>query len=433
MKKWAIFVQAMNVFLKLFRESVIIAFQEILGNRLRAFLSLLGVTIGIFCIISVFTAIDSLEMNIRGSLGKLGDNVLYVQKFPWNEDPKNSWWKYNSRPITKYEEYKQLHDHLKNAAGVTVMFFQGGKTLKNADNSVENATLVSVTYDYDKVRNMDIVDGRYFTFGEALRGSRVAIIGADIAEQLFPRVPSPVGKTFKVLGNNVTVIGVMRKEGEDLLGWTADNQVILPYNFTKTLVDLKSNKMEPIIAVKAKNGVSTETITQEIRGIMRAARSLRPTQEDNFAVNQLSLISGVLDTIFGVIGFAGFMIGIFSILVGGFGIANIMFVSVKERTNIIGIKKALGARSIFILIEFLTEAVVLCLIGGVVGLLAVLLETYVLGVVMKQYYTMDFEFVLTLKNVVKGLSISIISGIISGFIPAYLASRMRPVDAIRSK
>jgi putative ABC transport system permease protein len=298
---------------------------------------------------------------------------------------------------------------------------------------VEQATLVSVTADYNKVRNMDIVDGRYFTFGESQRGAQVAIIGADIADQLFPRSPSAVGKTFKVLGRTLTVIGVMRKEGEDLLGWTADNQVLVPYNFTKTVVDVKSNRMEPLLAIKAKDGVSNEDLKQEIRGIMRAQRSLRPTQDDNFAINELSLITGVLNTIFGVIGFAGLVIGSFSILVGGFGIANIMFVSVKERTNIIGIKKALGAKSVFILIEFLVEAVVLCLLGGVIGLLAVLLETYVLGVLMKEYYTMDFEFVLTFHNVAVGLTFSIVTGIIAGFVPAYVASKMKPVDAIRSK
>ena len=421
----------MGVFSKLFRESVIIAFQEIMGNRLRAFLSLLGITIGIFCIISVLTATDSLEMNIRGSLGKLGDNVLYVQKFPWNEDPSKSWWKYISRPIAKYDEYKQLHERLTGAEGVSVMLFQGGKTLKSQSNSVERVTLLSVTHDYYKVKAIDVEYGRYFTPSESQRGAEVVILGAGVAEELFPRTQNVIGKTVKVMGRDVSVIGVFKKEGEDIIGWSVDNQVLLPYNFTKTILNVKSENVEPFIAVKAKEGVKTEDLKQEIRGVMRSIRRLPPTKEDNFAINELSLITGVLDVIFGVITVVGVFIGGFSILVGGFGIANIMFVSVKERTNIIGIKKALGAKSMFILLEFLVESVILCMIGGIFGILAVLLESYLMGIVMKKYYDMDFAFILTFKNMAIGLSISIVLGVVFGFIPAYLASRMKPVDAIR--
>ncbi|MDX2002472.1 MAG: ABC transporter permease [Chitinophagales bacterium] len=423
----------MRVFSKLFRESVIIAFQEIMGNRLRAFLSLLGITIGIFCIISVLTAVDSLEANIRGSLGKLGDNVLYVQKFPWNEDPSKSWWKYISRPIAKYDEYKVLNDRLTLSDGVAMMLFLPGKTIKSGSNSIENVTILSVSHEYNEIKTLDLVYGRYFTQPESQRGAPIAIVGAKVAEELFPRQTNIVGKSMKIMGREVTVVGILKKEGEDIIGWSADDDVIVPYNFIKTMVDLRRGNVEPFIAVKAKPGVTTEDLRQEIRSVMRNVRKLRPVEEDNFAVNELSLISGVLNIIFGVVAFAGFLIGGFSILVGGFGIANIMFVSVKERTNIIGIKKALGAKRTFILLEFLVEAVVLCLLGGLIGLIAVMVESYVLGYLMRQYYDMDFDFLLTAKNVSIGLSISIILGIIFGFIPAFVASRMKPVDAIRSK
>jgi putative ABC transport system permease protein len=423
----------MRVFSKLLKESIIIAFQEIMGNRLRAFLSLLGITIGIFCIISVLTAVDSLEANIRGSLGKLGDNVIYVQKFPWNEDPSKSWWKYIRRPVAKYEEYKLLNERLHNASGVAIMLFVPAKTLKNGNNVVENSTVLSVSHDYNKVRDIDLAEGRYFTQPESQRGANITIIGARIAEELFPKQKSVIGKTLKLMGKELTVIGVLTKEGEDIIGWSADDDIIVPYNFMKGMVNMNSGNIEPFITVKGKEGVAIDEVKQEIRGVMRTARKLRPAQEDDFAINEMSMISGVLNIIFGVITLAGAFIGGFSILVGGFGIANIMFVSVKERTSIIGIKKALGAKSAFILLEFLVEAVVLCVIGGLIGLVLVFAESYLLGWMMRKYYEMDFDFILSFTNVFIGIGISVVLGILFGYIPAYSASRMKPVDAIRSK
>lgn len=422
----------MKVFLKLTKESIIIAFQEIVNNKLRAFLSLLGITIGIFCIISVFTAVDSLEKNVKTSFQKLGDNVVYIQKQPWNEDPSQNWWKYFRRPTAKYHEYKTLQDKLTTADAVSMMLYLGGKTVKNEGNSVEGVTVGCITHDYYKLRELEFEDGRYFSSMESNNGINVCFLGYEIAQELFPNTKYIVGKTVKVLGREVKVIGVLKREGDDVLGWSSDKNIFLPYAFVDRFFKLNSMWTEPFIAVKAKETVALDIMIEEVRQVMRNVRKLKPREADNFAVNQLSIITGVLNIVFGVINFAGGAIGIFSIIVGAFGIANIMFVSVKERTPIIGIKKALGAKSIFILIEFLIEAMVLCFIGGTLGLLLVWIESYVLEYLVLNFKDMEFAFNLSGRNVLLGIMLSVGVGMIAGFIPALSASRMSPVEAIRA-
>jgi putative ABC transport system permease protein len=422
----------MKVFLKLTKESIIIAFQEIVNNKLRAFLSLLGITIGIFCIISVFTAVDSLEKNVKTSFQKLGDNVVYIQKQPWNEDPSQNWWKYFRRPTAKYQEYKTLQDKLTTANAVAMMLYLGGKTVKNEGNSVEGVTVGCITHDYYKLRELEFEEGRYFSAMESNNGINVCFLGYEIAQELFPNTKFIVGKTVKVLGREVKVIGVLKREGDDVLGWSSDKNIFLPYSFVDRFFKLNSLWTEPFIAVKAKENVTLDRMIEESRQVIRNVRKLKPKEPDNFAVNQLSIITGVLNIVFGVINFAGGAIGIFSIIVGAFGIANIMFVSVKERTPIIGIKKALGAKSIFILIEFLIEAMVLCFIGGAFGLLLVWAESYVLEYLVLNFKDMEFAFNLSGRNVLLGIILSVGVGMIAGFVPALAASRMSPVEAIRA-
>jgi putative ABC transport system permease protein len=422
----------MRIFLKLTKESIIIALQEIINNRLRAFLSLLGITIGIFCIISVFTAVDSLEKNVKTSFQKLGDNVIYIQKQPWNEDPSQNWWKYFRRPTATYNEYKTLQDKLTTADAVSMMLYLGGKTIKYEGNSVEGVTVACITHDFSMLREMEFEDGRYFSLMESNSGINVCFLGFELAQELFPNSRQIVGKSIKVLGREVKVIGVLKREGDDVLGFSSDKNIFMPYAFVNRFFKQNSRWTEPFIAVKAKETVAFESMTEEVRQVMRSLRKLKPKETDNFAINQLSIITGVLNIVFGVINFAGGAIGIFSILVGAFGIANIMFVSVKERTSIIGVKKALGAKRVFILIEFLIEAMVLCFIGGVLGLFFVWVESHLLEYLVMRYKDMEFSFILTTKNIILGLGLSVGVGMVAGFVPALAASRMSPVEAIRS-
>ncbi len=410
------------LFLSLFKEGVLFAWQSLLGNKLRSFLSLLGITIGIFAIIAVFTFTDSMEMQIRNSIKSLGDNVVFVQKWPWVFSSDFAWWKYIERPVPNITELGELRKRIKKAdACAFSVYFR--ITVKYKSSSVENADGIAMSDDYDRVRSFELDEGRYFSENELASGMPYIVIGHKIAEGLFPNEP-PVGKEVVVRGLKFTVIGTFKKEGESMLGNNVDTQVLFPINYARNIVNLRSENFDPILWVKAKQGVSNDELIDELRGVMRAVRKLQPLADDDFALNQTSMLAAPTEEIFSFVGLAGLIIGGFSILVGGFGIANIMFVSVKERTHIIGIQKSLGAKNYFILLQFLAESIMLCFIGGVIGLLLILGAVSLLGL-------LDFRLELTGSNIILGMTISVMIGIISGFIPAYNASQLDPVEAIR--
>ncbi len=412
------------VFLGLFRESILFALNALVVNKLRTFLSLLGITIGIFAIITVFTITDSLEQNLRKSVQSLGDDVVFVEKWPWTFGPDYPWWKYINRPLPDYTE---LDNILRKCDGAQSAAFtiNANITVKYKSSSIENVTLVCASHQYDKVKNFEIAEGRYFTDIESSAGRPVAIIGDVLAHSLFP-FQSVLGQFIKVNGAKVMVIGVFKKEGESILGGSNDTQVLVPVQYARSLIDIRSENLDPVIMVRAKKGITNDELIDELTGLMRSIRKLHPMADDNFALNQTSLISNQFDSLFDIVGVAGWIIGGFSILVGGFGIANIMFVSVKERTNIIGVQKSLGAKNYFILLQFIFESVFLSLIGGVIGLLIVYVITVTAG------DTFGMEITLSRSNIILGFTISILIGLVSGFIPAYGASQLDPVEAIRA-
>ncbi|MDI1355310.1 MAG: ABC transporter permease [bacterium] len=406
------------------KESLAFAWHSLLSNKLRSFLSLLGITIGIFAIILVFTIVDGLESNIRGSIQSLGNDVVFVQKWPWSFGPDYPWWKYMNRPLPQYEERDELQRRCKTTVAIAYRF-GARKTVKYKSNSIQNAVMGGVSYEYYKIKNFDLAQGRYFTQNETDAGYRVALIGAKIAEGLFPN-EDPLGKEIKIAGMKATVIGVIKKEGESMLGMSFDYQVVCPFNFARYLLDMRSENADPTIYAKARPGISNSEMMDELTGVLRGIRRLKPLSEPNFALNETSLLSQGFDVLFDIIGTAGWIIGGFSILVGGFGIANIMFVSVRERTNLIGIQKSLGAKNMFILFQFLSESILLSSIGGFFGLLL----TFLITQVGKDAIGMDIS--LSSTNIILGFTISVLIGIISGFIPAYSASQLDPVEAIRT-
>jgi putative ABC transport system permease protein len=412
----------MMLILRLIRESYLFAFSEIIVNKVRTILSLLGITIGIFCIISVFTIFDSMEIAIRKSIDSLGSNVLFIEKWPWAMGSNYPWWKYMQRPEGTLEDMKEIQKR-SSLADATAFLVQVNKTVKFGNNYVENVGIMGVSQEFDKVWAFDIGEGRYFSVTESNSGKNVAILGAEIAENLY-RGANPIGKKVKIFGRNIEVIGVTVKKGEDLFGGGNDRTVMLPINYAKTLINL--NEVGTTIIVKAKPLVSNAELTDELTGIMRSIRKLKPQAEDNFSINETSIISKGFDSLFSVIGTVGWIIGGFSLLVGGFGIANIMFVSVKERTSIIGVQKALGAKNYFILLQFLFEAVFLSLIGGMVGLLIVFILVMIISA------TTSFTLILTTANVMLGIGVSALIGLFSGIIPAWTASRLNPVEAMRT-
>jgi putative ABC transport system permease protein len=411
-------------FLRQILESFRFAWQALRSNLLRTTLSLLGVTIGIFAIIAVFTMVDSLERDVKQSLNFLGDRVVYVQKWPFEFGNEYRWWKYFQWPEPTYNDYRTLQERLENAEAICAMSGRGNITVKNGNNSLP-VRLSGVTMDYNQISEVPIDQGRYFAPQEQESARNVAIIGSEVAEILFPNQYA-VGKNMKISGLNYSVIGVQEKKGSGVLeiGGNPDRRVLIPYGtFAKQFQSLKPSITIAVKGYEADKGL--ENLEGEIRGLMRARRSLKPAQDDNFAINRPEAVAKAIGSIFAVLTIAGWVIGSFSILVGGFGIANIMFVSVKERVNIIGIQKSLGAKNYFILFQFLFESVMLALVGGLVGVFLVYLLSFVpLG---------SLDVVLSSGNIALGLGTSSVIGILAGILPAISASRLDPVIAIRAK
>lgn len=405
------------------------AWQQLIANKLRSFLSLLGVTIGIFCIIGVKSAVNSLEDNIRNSMKKLGNDVIYIEKFSWSEDPGQNYWKWMRRPNFSFTEYEVLQERLKLADKVGFWQFLGAKTAKWRSSSVENVFFLGVTEDCKDLFHLEFEnEGRFMSSVEYHSGSDVCVMGYQIAESLFGPGIDPVEREINVNGRKLRIIGVLKKSGNDLLKpFNFDQAVLVGFNLARRGFNVRREGQfeRTSVSVQAKPGVNLDDMQDEIVGVLRAERRLKPREENNFAMNTLSILSGLFDGVFGVLNLAGALIGGFALLVGMFSVANIMFVSVKERTNLIGIKMALGAKRWFILLEILVEAVILCLAGGLLGLFFIWIVTAIISKVL------EFEIALSLSNVMFGIVTSVAVGVLSGMIPARQASKMDPVEAIR--
>ena len=412
----------------LISESYRFAWNVLLNNRLRTSLSLLGIAIGIFAIISVYAIVDSLERNIRASVDSIGSDVVFVQKWPWGGADGNDgypWWKYYQRPDVSLKDYRKLVN--RGVAGAQFMSFGGGvrETLKYGNSNIENANIEGVTFEAGLIFQKgdgQMEAGRYFSEKENRLGRPVCIIGSDICSGLFGNKDA-IGRSITAFGRQFNVIGVWPKQGNSIVGESDDSKVYIPASL---LVSIRGDRLtQTAIHFKAKKHIPLDIFKDEVRANMRAIRRLSPRAEDDFSINESSIISGGLDKMFSAIGIAGTIIGGFSILVGGFGIANIMFVSVRERTGQIGIQKALGARNSFILLQFLVESTMLSILGGILGILFVFIL-----ISIASFYS-EFELAMSLENVFTGIGLSALIGLISGVAPASMAANLDPVDAIR--
>jgi putative ABC transport system permease protein len=416
--------------LRLIAESLGFAWKALKSNLLRTILSLLGVTIGIFSIIAVLTIVDSLEKNIRDSFNFLGSDIIYLDKWPFTGGNTRDWWKdFIKRPNMSYNEYRFLKANLKTGTHVSIYAFSNEITVKAGSNGINKILLRGVGLEYEYLREVNIERGRYLTNDEIEGGRNVVILGYEVAKALFPKMNDPVGEFVKIKNLRFKVVGVNKRQGESFIGFASgDYECIIPYDSFRKLYNTGSGRWDELgshIGLKGQeDDLGLVLLENEIRGSMRVKRGLKPYQKDNFSINRPEAIANALSSVFDVLGMAGWVIGGFSMLVGGFGIANIMFVSVKERTSIIGLQKSLGAKNYFILFQFLFESILLSLIGGLSGLLLVWLLTFApFG---------SLEVVLSVPNIILGLGVSSVIGLIAGIVPAAVAARLDPVIAIRA-
>lgn len=416
-------------YLWLLQEAFVLAYHSLIINKMRSFLSLLGVTIGIFSVILVFTFIDGLERSIRDSVQSIGGNVLYIQKWPWLfGEGEYPWWKYLGRPLPKYKEAIELQNYLadENYAVTYCVNIFSESPVKYNENSVSEFRIIGCTYDYARVRGINFLSGRYFSNSEFNQGKNVIILGHNIAKTLFSDPTLAVNQEVKYNGKKLKVVGVLKQEGKNIFSASTDEVILMPYVFAEKFLSVKSESANPYIAVKPLlENYDENQLVSQLRLWMRKIRHLKPSEEDDFAINQSSLIEKNTEGLFSVLSVAGWIIGGFSILVSAFGIANIMFVSVKERVPIIGVQKSLGATKLFILFQFLIEGIILTLMGGLVGLIITFIAIYFI-----QPY-IDLKIQLSASNILLAINISVLTGIISGFIPAYSAAQLDPVESIR--
>lgn len=410
--------------LNILRNSLRLTLQELRVNKLRTALSLTGVAFGIFCIIGVLATVNSLERNIQNEVNSLGSNTIYIDKWEYSGGPDKPFWKFRARPVMKYEEMGLIKERSQLVEDVSFLIRSSGN-LSHNDEILQNASVYGIVEGQTIVQPVYFDGGRYISSAEFNSGSPVALIGYDNAEKLYGTAERALGKQFDIKGKKVSIVGVIKKEGKNFIGWDYDNCVMLPYKFCKQIVD--EDNANPVLIAKGKDKVTTDALMNELEGIMRQIRRLSPTQEDNFSLNSVEAFSKAITDLFGTVNIVGALIGVISLIVGMFGIANIMFVTVKERTSMIGLKKAIGAKRGSILFEFLMEAAILCLMGGAFGLFFVYILTLILS------GPLDFPVYVSLPLLISTVIICLVVGILAGIFPASRAARMDPVVAIRSK
>jgi putative ABC transport system permease protein len=411
---------------QIFTSSFIMTLQEFWKNKLRTALSLSGIAFGIFCIIGVLAVVNSLEQNIQNEVKSLGTNTIYVDKWDYSAGggPDYPWWKFVNRPSPKFQEVKYIRERAANARFVAFRI----KVVSNIEyknNSLSNVNIYGISEDFNKIQPIEMKVGRYLSDAEFDRGSNSAVIGYSVAEKLFGNPDFAVGKDISTNGKKNRIIGVIKKQGKQMIGgWEFDQSIVLPYKFARNIMN--EQKAEPLIMVQGQDDVSSKSLKDDLTGTMRAIHKLSPTKEDDFSLNDINDFSDAVSSLFSGLNLGGWAIAGLSLIVGMFGVANIMFVSVRERTSQIGLKKAVGAKRRVILTEFLLESAFLCIIGGLIGLL------FVFGLTQILSKALDFPVFISVTYMMLAILICIIVGIVAGFIPALQAAKMDPVVAIRS-
>ncbi len=413
--------------LEIITSSFKMALQELWKNKLRTFLSLFGITIGIFCIIGVLTVVGSLERNIQNEVRSLGTNTIYIDKWDYTagSGAEYPWWKYVNRPLPKYDEVKHIKQRTPSAK-YAAFRIRASDQVEFKGNLLSKVNMYGITEDFSSIQPLEIIYGRYLSAAEFDNGSSITVVGNDVAEKLFGQASLALDKQITLRGKKVLIAGVIKKQGRQMIGgWDFDQSIILPYRFARSVMN--ERRADPLIMVQGQDNITSKALKDELTATMRAIHKLTPVKEEDFALNDINDFSNTISAAFVSLNIGGWAIAALSLIVGMFGVANIMFVTVRERTGQIGLKKAVGAKSRVILAEFLLESAFLCIIGGLIGLLLVFLLTQLLT------GALDFPVYISTTNMVLAIVICIVVGIVAGFIPARQAARMDPVVAIRSK
>ncbi len=410
-------------FFDIIGSSLKMALEEFRSNKLRTFLSLFGITIGIFCIIGVLATVNSLQRNVQNDINALGTNSIYIDK--WEYKPNGEWWRLIKRPAMKFSEMNLLEQKVPGADKMAFKI-ETRDNVEYEDNLVSGVQYYGFSEAFIDIQKIDISLGRYFQQADFDRAAHSVVMGYNVAEQLFINPESAIGKPIMIKGKVANVIGLIKKQGTSLINiWGFDDCIILPYRFLKTMI--KEDGGNPVIIVKGRDNVSVPQLKDELTGAMRSIRKLKPTQEDNYSLNDIEPFRQATEGLFAGINLGGWAIAGLSLIVGMFGVANIMFVTVRERTSQIGLKKAIGAKRSTILLEFLLESAFLCILGGAIGILLVFIMTKIISSVF------DFPIFISVGIMGLAVSICIVIGMLAGIIPATIAARMDPVVAIRTK
>lgn len=421
----------MKRFIHFFWEAFYLSWRAILSHRLRTLLTMLGISIGIFSITMIFTLVNTLQYSVTLNLSSLGSTILYVHNWPW-KDNSEDWFKYFNRPKVSLADYEKLKNELKYATAINFSYIKNGSTVKYLKKTAEGTQVVGCTKDFVFVNNFEIEKGRFLSEFEINGSRKSCVIGNQIAKNFFGSKSNPIGEEIIIKGKKFKIVGVFAPQGDmNIFGPSIDFQVIIPYTTFANTFDVTKRTVDRLITVKAESPEKILEVENQIIGLIRAKRGLKPSQEDNFSINKQEALMKQFDQIFGALNIGGTVISLFSLLVGGFGIANIMFVSVKERTVEIGIQKSLGSTKFFILQQFLLESVILCVLGGLIGIFFLF---SISGLLQWLIYMADLKLVMTIKwqDIFLGLGLSVIIGILSGFLPAYTAANLDPVEAMRS-
>ena len=412
----------MRKFFEILFTSLKMALEEFRLNKLRTFLSLFGITIGIFCIIGVLATVNSLKRNVENDINSLGTNSIYIDR--WEYKPNSQWWKLIKRPPMLFDEMKLLKPRVASAEYMAFKI-DTRENVEYEDNVVTSTAMYGISSEFPDIQKIDIQMGRLFQQSDYDRGSNTVVMGYTVAEQLFAKAENAIGKMVEIKGKKAVVIGLMKKGGNNLIDmWHFDDALVMPFGFLRTIV--REKNASPVIIVKGNDNVSTVQLKDELTASMRSIRKLKPTEEDNYSLNDIEPMKQATESLFSGINMGGWAIAGLSLIVGMFGVANIMFVTVRERTSQIGLKKAIGAKRRTILMEFLMESAFLCILGGAIGILMVFILTKILGAM--------FNFPIFISIGIMGLAVSIciVIGILAGIIPASIAAKMDPVVAIRT-